>query len=309
MTSPVRRRAGALALSATLTLAALAGCAGDPDTEPASDRTTAVETPSPTETGSPNETPGDSPADSPDSSDGGTAVPVYFAGQAAGRTALFREFHRVSGDPLTEAAKLVDGGTPADPDYRTLWPGVGIAGVQATDGLLVVELEGDAFTTPPDGMTKKDARLAIQQLVYTLQGVQQARVPVQFLRNGEPTTLFGVDVAEPVANDDQLDVLGLVSVTSPEQGAKVSGGTLKASGVASSFEATVPWEIRQGDQKVLDGFATAEGWMDRLYPWETEIDVSSLAPGDYTFVAMTDDPSGGAEGAGPTEDTKDFTLQ
>ncbi len=33
--------------------------------------------------------------------------------------------------------------------------------------------------------------------------------------------------------------------------------------------------------------------MDKLYPWETEIDVSDLAPGDYTFAAMTDDPSGG----------------
>lgn len=311
MTSPVRRRAGALALSATLTLAALAGCAGDPDTEPAADRTTAVESPSPTETGSPSETPAEGPAESPDSSDSsgsGTVVPVYFAGSAARGTALFREFHRVTGDPLTEAAALVDGGTPDDPDYRTLWPGVGIASVQPTDGLLVVELQGDAFTTPPDGMTRKDARLAIQQLVYTLQGVQQERVPVQFLRSGEPTTLFGVDVAEPVRNADQLDVLGLVNVTSPEQGATVSGGTLKASGVASSFEATVPWEIRRGDKTVLDGFATADGWMDKLYPWEAAIDVSSLAPGDYTFVAMTDDPSGGAEGAGPTEDSKDFTV-
>ena len=41
------------------------------------------------------------------------------------------------------------------------------------------------------------------------------------------------------------------------------------------------------------GFATAEGWMDKLYPWQAEVDVSGLAPGTYTFVAMTDDPSGG----------------
>jgi hypothetical protein len=106
-----------------------------------------------------------------------------------------------------------------------------------------------------------------------------------------------------------LDVLSLVNVTSPEQGAVVTGDTLAASGVASSFEANVPWEIRQGDKVVLDGFATAEGWMDKLYPWETSIDVSGLEPGDYTFVARTDDPSGGAEGSGPHEDTKDFTLQ
>jgi hypothetical protein len=47
--------------------------------------------------------------------------------------------------------------------------------------------------------------------------------------------------------------------------------------------------------------------MDKLYPWETEIDLSGLEPGDYTFVAMTDDPSNG-EGSGPTEDSKTITV-
>ena len=69
----------------------------------------------------------------------------------------------------------------------------------------------------------------------------------------------------------------------------------------------MPWELRGagGDVVVRERLRTAEGWMDRLYPWETEpIDVSDLAPGTYTFVAMTDDPSGGAEGAGPSVDTR-----
>ncbi len=58
---------------------------------------------------------------------------------------------------------------------------------------------------------------------------------------------------------------------------------------------------------MLDGFSTAEGWMDKLYPWQTEVDVSSLEPGEYTFVASTDDPSDG-EGAGPTEDSKTIVV-
>ena len=49
--------------------------------------------------------------------------------------------------------------------------------------------------------------------------------------------------------------------------------------------------------------------MDKLYPWETEVDVSGLEPGAYEFVALTDDPSGGAEGAGPTEDSKSITVE
>ena len=60
---------------------------------------------------------------------------------------------------------------------------------------------------------------------------------------------------------------------------------------------------------VKEGFATAEGWMDKLYPWETEVDVSDLEPGEYTFVAMTDDPSGGTEGGGPTEDSKTIIVE
>jgi hypothetical protein len=81
------------------------------------------------------------------------------------------------------------------------------------------------------------------------------------------------------------------------------------SGIANSFEANVPWEVRQGDRVVARGFATADGWMDKLYPWSTQVNVSKLAPGTYTFVARTDDPSGGAEGAGPTEDTKTIVVE
>ena len=68
-----------------------------------------------------------------------TALPIYFAGDSGAGTRLFREFTPGSGDDaLTEAARIVDGGQPVDPDYRTLWPGGTIASVEATDGLLLV---------------------------------------------------------------------------------------------------------------------------------------------------------------------------
>ena len=112
----------------------------------------------------------------------------------------------------------------------------------------------------------------------------------------------GVSAAVP------LDVLSLVNITEPATGASVTG-TLAASGVASSFEATVLWEIRDADgTAVLDGFATASGFMDNVYPWETSIDLTSLTPGDYTFAALTADPSDG-EGPGPYEDTKTIVVE
>ena len=87
-------------------------------------------------------------------------------------------------------------------------------------------------------------------------------------------------------------------------------GSFVARGRANSFEATVPWQIRRGtDEPVAEGFATAEGTGDRLYRWETEVDVSDLAAGTYTFVAMTDDPSGGTEGFGPFTDTRTIIVE
>lgn len=294
------------ALVAALAVAALALTAcGEDQTPTAAD-------PDPTSDSSPTDSPEPSESGSP--SNGSVAVPVYLVGDAAGGPRLFREFQQVSGDALTEAARLVDGGETLDPDYRTLWPGGTVESAEASGDVITVTLNADAFTEAPDGMGADEARLAIQQMVHTLQGVEQSNTPVRFVRSapeGEelPSTLFGVDVSEPVKRADWMETLAMVNVTTPAQGATVSGDTLEAEGLASSFEGTVLWEVRRGNEVVLEGFANAEGWVDKLYPWSTSIDVSKLEPGDYTFVAMTDDPSGGAEGNGPTSDSKEFTLR
>ena len=90
-------------------------------------------------------------------------------------------------------------------------------------------------------MTEREAELAIEQVVYTLQGVVAARAPVRFLLDGNPPTrCSGSPTSEPVdQRRPQLEVLAHVNITAPEQGEEV-GGKLVATGVASSFEATVP---------------------------------------------------------------------
>ncbi|WP_244929151.1 Gmad2 immunoglobulin-like domain-containing protein [Nocardioides sp. W7] len=300
---PRRTRVAALALTAALGTV-LSGCGSDDGsedpvaTDPVDSSTEA--TPGDPETGSATES-------APPS--GEVTVPVYFVGDTPQGARLFREFRKVASDnPLEEAAALVAAGDALDPDYRTAYPSGSFASIEYADGGFRVELPDDAWTTTTGQDSSEEATLAVQQLVYTLQGVQQDRAPVTVFVGDSPATLFGVDTAGGVSAEPPLDVLGLVSVTSPEEGATVPD-TFTASGVASSFEATVPWEIRQGDKVVLDGFATAEGWMDKLYPWETEVDVSGLAPGEYTFVALTDDPSGGAEGAGPHQDSKAIVVE
>jgi hypothetical protein len=168
MTFPPRRPSRRVRLWAGATAAVVAGslslvaCSADADDPaPASGETREpTPKPSPSTSDGPGEpTPSESPSEPT-----GTTVAVYFVGDGpGGRPVLFREFHRVTGDPLTEAARLVAGrGTPDDPDYRTLWPRIDLS-VSATDGVLLVQIPTDAFTERPDGMTERDAKLALQQ--------------------------------------------------------------------------------------------------------------------------------------------------
>ncbi|GAA1478936.1 hypothetical protein GCM10009623_33820 [Nocardioides aestuarii] len=289
-------------------LLVLGGCGDDPS--PASGDT------SPTRGTDRPDRPGkgdDRPSVAPTSEGGGaaTTVPVYFVGdtERAGPR-LYREFQRVDGDPLVAAAGLLTAGDSLDPDYRTLFPGGAFAAVSYDAGRLVATLADDGWTTRAPGMSRSEARVAVQSLVYTLQGVQQERAPLVVEdAGGSPTTLFGVDTSGGVAAAPPLDVLSHVSLTSPEEGASVDGGTLEVSGVGNSFEANLGWEVRRGDEVVLDGYATLEGWMEeKLFPFEASVDVSGLEPGDYTFWVTTDDPAGGTEGVGAMTDDRSFTV-
>lgn len=272
------------------------------------------------------ETPSTSPSTSPVASDtpgasedpaGRVAVTAYYAGDTPGGVALYAEPHaQVATDDVL--GLLLDG--PVDPDYRTLLPagsvepGVSFDGVGA-DGLFQVELADASWTERPDGMSRRQARLAVQQLVWTLNSVQDGATPdpgartgarIGFFLDGEEVSYLGIPSGAQAA--PELDVLAAVNITTPADGTAVDD-SVAASGLASSFEATVPWEVQDSSGAVVvEGFATAEGWIERLYPWSAEIDVSGLAPGDYTLVARTDDPSGG-EGGGPTEDTKRITVR
>ena len=306
----VRRWAGATALVVTSSLALVACSEGD-DPVPTSGGT-GEQTPSPTEEPAPepsSEPPTESPSESP-TEDAGTAVPIYWVGDGpGGRPRLFREFQRVQGNPMTEAARLVmGGGQPDDPDYRTLWPTIEVADAGATDGILLVQIPGDGFTERPDGMTKREARLAMQQLVYTLQGVQQERVPVLVKRGGSDLRLLGLPTDREFDEASALETLNLVNITSPAEGDTVTGDTLTVTGVANSFEASGPCRlIADGQEVALEGYQSA-GWMeDRLFPFEVALPLDGLS-GEVVVQCETDDPSGGAEGDGPAIDTKTIRI-
>jgi len=304
MTSP-RARALALTVAATATALVLAGCGDDDPKNTASDPGSSDDATSSPADGAPTSEPSQAESSGVPET---VTVPIYFVGDGPDGPVLFREFRAVEADnPMAEALALLAAGDALDRDYRTPFPdGASFKDDASYDESILVNLADDTATTRPQGMSTAEAKVSVQALVYTLQGIVQNRSPVSVHFDGRPTTLLGIDTSGGVKAAPELDVLNLVSVTTPEEGRTVSG-SFTASGVASSFEATVPWEIRQGDQVVKEGFATAEGWLEKLYPWETEVDVSDLAPGEYTFVALTDDPSGG-EGRGPSEDSKTIIV-
>ena len=122
--------------------------------------------------------------------------------------------------------------------------------------------------------------MAIQQVVYSVQGAVSERAGVQLLLDGQHTDMvLGEPASEPVTNAPIGDTLSQMSITSPEEGQVVSG-KFEASGVNNSFEATVAWQILQGD-KVVDagsGMADACCEPDKLFPWALTVDVSAARP-------------------------------
>ncbi|GAB3764064.1 hypothetical protein FB382_001035 [Nocardioides ginsengisegetis] len=236
-------------------------------------------------------------------------VAAYYLGDTPQGVRLYREFDAVTGTDKLDAAVHALSAPPSDPDYSTPWPEGTFTGASYNGDFISIDLADSSLHDRPSGMSEEVAKEAVQQVVYTLQAAVQARAGVQFTMGGNPIDqVLGVPTSEPIANDKQIDVLSLVSITSPEEGDSTSG-TLSISGVANSFEANVPWQILQDGKVVQDGFVTAEGaYGNDLYPWHDEVDVSPLPAGTYVFKASTDDPSGG-EGGGPFVDTRTFTLQ
>ncbi|MGH3369185.1 MAG: Gmad2 immunoglobulin-like domain-containing protein [Nocardioidaceae bacterium] len=252
------------------------------------------------------------PSPSPDAETTTETVPVYYAGDTSRGTRLFREFHRVEvvgGDAVAAAVNQAVSATPDDPDYRTDWPaGTSASSAEGTGtpDVITVDLRGQAsLHDRPATMSEEQARMAVEQLVYTAQAASQTRAPVQLYLEGQRTDqVLGVPTSEPLAQGEAIDVLAQVWVIEPAEGAEVSA-PFEVSGLAAAFEANVQWELKQGDTVVEQGFTTARECCT-MAPYA--FTVKQVPPGDYTLVVHDSDPSGG-EGFAPWEDTKQITVR
>lgn len=280
-----------LALSAVL----LAGCGTDREVA------APVASPSPSASASASTAPSPSPASSPSPVET-TARAVYWLGATSEPRGprLYREFVRrpASADPVRDALEVMLGSQPNDPDYTSLWAdGTTVRDVRREGATAVVDLSAEA---KQNGGGSAFEAMTLQQLVHTVTAADTTLTSVRLLVEGEEVeTLWGsADASRPLTRAPAAEVLGPVWIDVPE------GGTLSGEfgGTATVFEATVSWELRQGDRVVQEGFSTATEGAPGRGDWSGTADVP---PGDYVLRAYE---SSARDGSVTWLDTKRVTV-
>jgi hypothetical protein len=254
--------------------------------------------------GSPSPTPSDSPSPTESTSPEPQLSAVFYVVDTRAGLRLAPDWIDVgSEDPGAGAVTAMIAGA-RDPDYTTTWnPATRVLSVTRAGKAIVVDLSAEARTA---NVGSEGAALMIQQLVYTASAAVDASAPVTLLIEGKPAgELWGVvSWTKPVKRADPLDVRQLVSIETPLDGATVSS-PVTVSGVAATFEANVPWRVRNDKGKVVKrGFTTAAEAFT-FAPYSFTVD---LKPGTYTIEVSEDDPSAGEAGK-PMVDTKAVVVE
>ena len=264
--------------------------------------------PSPTATATDTSAP--SPSSSASQGGGTKTYAVYYVGtDPKDKPVLFREFHR--GDESKPTNVLVADGlqtAPTDPDYSTPWRTGDLLGPKANPdaGVILVTLGHASLEHRPVGMTAAYARAAVQQVVYSLQAAFETRLPVQFMFHAAPArSVLGVTASEPIAQAKVLDTLSHISISSPNDGAEVSG-RLRVTGVNNGFEGTVAVYLEQNGRHYLQKATIGGTIEDKLFPWGVTLDLSKVTPGTYTLVAQNDNSND--QGSGPHTPERDTRV-
>jgi hypothetical protein len=238
-------------------------------------------------------------------------VPVYYVTETPAGMRLAREFRSVPAPdgPVVAAVETMLAEDPLDPDYRRLWDAsTDVESVEADDGIIEIDLSG---STDHTGAADDEARLAIQELVYTVTAAlssigENGGLPVQLLVDGEPIDkIWGnLDVSDPVERAPQLEVRQHVQINNPAEGANV-GRTVTVDGEAAVYEATVRWQVLDdAGNEVQSSFTMAETCC-QFSPFRFSVE---LEPGSYEVVVSEEDASGG-EGRPPMSDSRTFTVE
>ena len=271
--------------------------AGSPQTSPAAPTTstTGPAVPGPVPGPNPSPSPSTTSNVAPPGASTQMALPAYFVGANSGvgdRFGLYREFVRTAvpagATPAQKAKAAIAVAMNAQQftnveSYLQPWSGTSVQEVTVTPSLITITLSGPGAK----GFTTDQAKLAVQELVWTAQAAIQRVVPVKFVVADGSTSLFGTyptakTYNRPPKDDPVNQDLAPIWVTSPERGQVLpAGAPVVAKGESCAFEANTLWQLKKDGTPMRDGFATASSGCPMRGTWEVKLGV--LAPGNYTF--------------------------
>jgi hypothetical protein len=261
----------------------------------------AIRTPVPSSSPSEPTAAAPSPIASPAAS-GTAARAVYYLHDTGNGIRLYREFHRrpATTGVMRDAVTAMLTEKPTDPDYTSLWPaGTTVRGARISGTTAYVDLSAEAR----QGKAGAEGEAAsLQQLVHTVTAAAPAVTQVQLLVEGKAVeSLWGhVDTRKPVDRQPAAEILGPVWILVPADGQLARGDIF--GGEATVFEATVSWELLQGDKVVKEGFTNASVGAPGRGRWSAKADVP---PGSYVLRAF----ESSAEDGRPTfVDDKPLTV-
>lgn len=232
----------------------------------------------------------------PEDSVNDAVVPVYWLGAQVGvpkksSARLYRTWTKVSGHPAEQAVRIMTTKQPADPDYFSVWRGAAVNTVTLADDAVTVD-----FKQLPKATLDPDiARIAAQQLVYTVQGaLNDNQTPIRVTQGGRSVPrLFGqIDASEPLDRAQAADVQALVWIDSPSENQALTP-KVTVQGVAAAFEATVNYqatntktrEVRRSYTSTKAG-QTFSSYSFQLTlspgPWQISVYLISDADGSIT---------------------------
>lgn len=239
-------------------------------------------------------------------------LPVYWLGEVDGTDRLFREFlvspAASTGDPISEAVRIMTEGKPLDPDYTSPWnPASSISSSVSTKNVITLDISSDALSQRLD---EEDARLALQQLVYTataaasdgglITGGEASSVVVLVDGTADYRAFGAVGLGGELTRD--TTALAPVWIIDPQEGVELGTESLTVHGVGPAGDESVAWRI---DRRSEDSGGGTDLFLDGL----ADIVPADGAPGAYSFAVslppgtyeITVSPISGGATAGDTK--------
>lgn len=190
---------------------------------------------------------------------------------------------------------------PLDPDYINLWGQPNqLNQIDTATSDAVVDLRPVTLNVGAEGEV-----MAINQLVWTLTGIEPVLQTVSFAIDGSPAESFAghVDTLSDFKRGIDYEVLSSIQIESLNEGATLSN-PITVAGQACTFEANLRWTLTQNGAVVREGSTLAAEACPVRSPWSVEL--GKLSPGEYEFLAQAFSPK---DGSLLVEDDKRFKVE